>query len=370
VSIIRCTSCSQPYPDSGTPYRCPDCGGIYDFDGPPDFDAESVEAGLPGLWRYRKAFGLPDGAPVVSLGEGLTPLLWDEIEGSPVGFKLEYLNPTGSYKDRGSTVLASQLLARGVGEAVEDSSGNAGASFAAYAARGGMRARIYVPESASGPKRIQIERFGAELHPIPGPRSAAAQAVLEEAHRGVPYASHAYLPFGLAGIATIAYELWQQTGEIGTIVAPVGHGGLLLGIVRGFAALKKEGYVQRVPFFVGVQAAACAPLVAASRHGLAAMDAAKDEPTVAEGVRVRRPVRAGALIDEIRPGEGAFIAVAEDDILPAAGELARKGIYVEPTSALVWAAFRQLSGKIPAPAILILSGSGFKVQSSFFATGN
>ncbi len=364
MSTIRCTACQQPYPTSGTPFRCPACGGVYDFDAPPDFDPAAVDRHQPGLWCYRSAFDLPANAPLVSLGEGLTPLLWDEVDGRRVGFKLEYLNPTGSYKDRGSAVLASQLLARGVSEAVEDSSGNAGASFAAYAARGGIRARVYVPESASGPKRIQIERYGAELRPIAGPRSAAAQAVLEEAQRGVAYASHAYLPFGLAGIATIAYEIWEQAGTVGTIIAPVGHGGLLLGLVRGFAALKKRRLIERSPYFVGVQAAACSPLVVAFERGLAAIDDVGEGSTVAEGVRVRRPVRAGALLREIYPDDGTFLAIPEEKIQTAAGELARRGMYVEPTSALVWAALSQLSGKIPEPVILILSGSGFKVQPS------
>ncbi len=153
MSVIQCTSCFHSYPANGVPYRCPDCGGIYDFATPPDFDPKRVDRSLPGMWRYRSAFDLPAAAPVVSLGEGLTPLVWDEFEGQRIGFKLEYLNPTGSYKDRGSAVLVSQLLARGVHEAVEDSSGNAGASFAAYAARAGLQARVYVPDSASGPKR-------------------------------------------------------------------------------------------------------------------------------------------------------------------------------------------------------------------------
>lgn len=363
MPTIRCMACLQPYPAAGTPFRCPACGGVYDFDGAPEFDPKRVDASLPGLWRYRHAFSFPWHSPAVSLGEGLTPLLWDVLEGRQVGFKLEYQNPTGSYKDRGSAVLASQLLARGVGEAVEDSSGNAGASFAAYAARAGMRARVYVPETASGPKRIQIERYGAELKPIAGPRSAAAEAVLEEARRGVPYASHAYLPFGLDGIATIAYEIWQQSGEVGTVIAPVGHGGLLLGILRGYAALKNGGHIQKIPYLVGVQAAACAPLVQTFQHGLAAMKQAGEGPTAAEGVRVRNPVRAGALLAEIRPGAGTFVDIPEEDIWPAARDLARRGLYVEPTSALVWAAYRQLSGKIPEPAVLILSGSGFKAST-------
>jgi threonine synthase len=364
LSILRCTTCQQPYPASGVPFRCPECGGIYDFDGPPVFDPHRIDSTMPGLWRYRNTFDLPTTAPVVSLGEGLTPLVWDAIDGQRVGFKLEYLNPSGSYKDRGSAVLVSQLLARGVNEAVEDSSGNAGASFAAYAARGGIRARVYVPESASGPKRIQIERYGADLRPIPGPRSAAAQAVLEEAQRGIPYASHAYLPFGLAGIATIAYELWEQAGTIGSVIAPVGHGGLLLGLARGFAALKRQGLINRMPYLVGVQAAACSPVVAAFEGGLPAMESVGEGPTVAEGVRVRHPVRAAALVREIQPAGGTFIGINEAAILPATEELARIGFYVEPTSALVWAAFRQLSGKIPASVILILSGSGFKVRPS------
>lgn len=363
MSIIRCTTCQQIYPANGTPFCCPECGGIFDFDSASDFDPARVDTSLPGLWRFRSAFSLPENAPTISLGEGMTPLVWDQLNGRQVGFKLEYMNPTGSYKDRGSAVLVSQLAARGVREAVEDSSGNAGASFAAYAARAGMRARVYVPESASGPKRIQIERYGADLQPIPGPRSAAAHAVLEEARRGVPYASHAYLPFGLEGIATIAYEIWQQAGEIGTVIAPVGHGGLLLGILRGYAALLHGGHVQKIPYLVGVQAAACAPMVLAFAQGLSAMDQASEGSTVAEGVRVRKPVRGAALLNAIHPGDGTFLGIQEEEILPAARELAQRGLYVEPTSALVWAAFRQLSSKIPEPAILVLTGSGFKAQS-------
>lgn len=363
MPTIRCMDCSQPYPAAGMPFRCPVCGGVFDFDGAPIFDPARIDASQPGLWRFRSAFSFPESAPIVSLGEGLTPLLWDELEGRRVGFKLEYQNPTGSYKDRGSAVLASQLLARGVSTAVEDSSGNAGASFAAYAARAGMHARVYVPETASGPKRVQIERYGAELKPIPGPRSAAAEAVLQEARQGIPYASHAYLPFGLDGIATIAYEIWQQTGEVGTVIAPVGHGGLLLGILRGYAALKNGGYISKIPYLVGVQAAACAPLVHAFQHGPAAMEQAGEGPTAAEGVRVHTPVRARALLAEIQPDAGTFVAIPEEEIWPAAGDLARRGLYVEPTSALVWAAYRQLSGKIPEPAALILSGSGFKAST-------
>ncbi|HNT54161.1 MAG TPA: pyridoxal-phosphate dependent enzyme [Anaerolineaceae bacterium] len=364
MPTICCTLCQTPYPDQGLPFRCPACGGVFDFDGPPQVDLSKIEPSLPGLWRYRHSFDLPAGAAPVSLGEGGTPLLWQGVHGQTVGLKLESLNPTGSYKDRGSAVLLSQLLARGARRAVEDSSGNAGASFAAYAAQAGLPARVYAPESASGPKRDQIEQYGAELIAVPGPRSAAAQAVLLEAEQGVPYASHAYLPFGLAGIATIAYELWEELGRTapGTVIAPVGHGGLLLGVVRGFAALLRAGLIAQLPYYVGVQAAACAPLVLAARQGAAALENAPEGPTIAEGVRVRCPVRGAALLAEIPPQQGCFMGVAEERILPAFQELAWRGIYVEPTAALGWAALTADLEKLPAPIIVILTGLGLKYR--------
>jgi threonine synthase len=363
VPIIRCVQCHHPYPKSGIPYRCPDCGGIFDFDGPPDFNESMVDKSQPGYWRYHQSFSLFDKAPFVTLGEGGTPLVWDKIDGREVGFKLEYLNPTGSYKDRGSAVLVSQLLARGVQQAVEDSSGNAGASFAAYAARAGLRAKVFIPDYASGPKRKQIEMGGAEVVPVPGPRSAASKAVLQEADRGIVYASHAYLPFGLPGIATIAYELWEEIGRVpGTVIAPVGHGGLLLGIVRGFAALKNGGITDSVPYYIGVQASSCAPVVSGFLSGEKKAAVVDEGATLAEGVRVSKPARASALLNEINSENGEFLAIEEEEILPAYKQLAAKGFFVEPTSGLAWSAYNKLSGKIPEPVILILTGSGLKYQ--------
>jgi threonine synthase len=340
--------------------------GIFDYDSPPTFSLDQIEPRLPGYWRYRSTFDLVSGAPLVTLGEGNTPLLWDEYGKIPIGLKMESMNPTGSYKDRGSAVLVSQLLGRQVGSAVEDSSGNAGASFAAYAAHGGLTSRIYVPASASGPKRQQIEMYGAELVSIPGPRSQAAEAVLAEAEKGTPYASHAYLPFGLMGIATIAYEIWDQLDRKapGTVIAPVGHGGLLLGIVRGFSALKNGGCLDQPPYYLGVQAAVCDPVVQAFRHGLDIKPAISDLPSLAEGARVSKPVRARALLQEISPQQGNFISVEEADLRSAFCQLAQRGYYVEPTSALVWAVLEEQIQNLPQPIVAVLTGLGLKYQSS------
>lgn len=358
---ILCSQCKKPYPLEGVPYKCDICGGFFDYEAPFVFNKKRIDANEKSLWRYRDSFTLPHNAPVISLGEGHTPLVRASNENQNVYMKLEYLNPTGSYKDRGSAVLVSQLVVRGVTEAVEDSSGNAGASFAAYAARAGMHARIFVPESASGPKRTQIEMHGAELIKVPGPRAAAAEAVAKEANRGVPYASHAYLPFGLAGISTIAYEIFEELGEApGTVIAPIGHGGLLLGILRGFSALKDTGLINNDPYYLGVQAKECSPLIerANQLNGKPPYHGSGD--TIAEGVKVWAPVRGEALIHQIQKGKGEFLGIPEENISPAFHELSRMGFYVEPTSALAWAGYKMKMRKIPEPIIVILTGSGLK----------
>ncbi len=363
--MVHCTNCHRPYPGSGTPYKCPTCGGVFDYRQMPPFDPAQVAARSPGIWRYRHTFGLPETAPAITLGEGDTPLVWAEAFGKRLAFKLEYLNPTGSHKDRGVAVMVSWLAARGVSEAVEDSSGNAGASFAAYAARAGIGARVYVPDYAAGPKRAQIAAYGAEVVRILGRRSDAAQAVRKAADAGAVYASHAYLPHLIAGYATIAYEIFEQLGEApGTLVAPSGHGSLLLGVGRGFENLQRAGLIERLPRLVGVQAIACAPLWALYRTGPAGLGFVTEKETLAEGVRVLRPVRGDALVRAVEHSQGTFVAVEEDRILPGRDQLAHRGFYVEPTSAIVWDALSQIIDQAPEPIVVILTGSGLKTTLS------
>jgi len=361
MTAILCTNCHDPFPEHGVPYRCVRCGGIYDYAQLVTFDRKPSEAELPGIWRFRSTLGIPDHAPVVSLGEGRTPLVKSVVFGREIAFKCEFLNPTGSFKDRGSATIVSFLLSRNVASAVEDSSGNAGSSFAAYAARAGIEARIYVPDSASGPKRAQIEAYGAELVRIMGPRSNASEAVHRAAQAGSVYASHAYLPFNLYGYATLVYELVEQLGEPpGSLLVPVGQGGLLLGIYRGFKALKRAGLIPELPVLVGVQARACAPLWALSVYGPAGLGWVAEGVTLAEGIRITHPLRGDAVLKAVAESNGRFLAVDEEDILPGQQALARLGFYVEPTSAVVWHALHQVAEELPQPVVVVLTGSGFK----------
>lgn len=357
---IRCRNCGQPYPQEGLPYKCRICGGQFDYESSIEFDG-TIIANQSGLWKYRKAFDFPIEQTAISLGEGNTPLENISYKGINVSLKLEFLNPTGSYKDRGSSLLINQMVMRGITEAVEDSSGNAGASFAAYAARAGVKPTIYIPESASGPKRAQIEWYGAKTIEVPGARSNAARRVLEAVDKGAIYASHAHQPFGLPGIATISYELVDQMKEVpGTIIAPVGHGGLLLGVIRGFQALVSSGRIKKMPYFVGVQAKACDPLVELFHSQVNPFDQSSEIKSIAEGVKVINPSRSEVLIDALGGGKGEFIAIEETEIERDHKELARKGFFVEPTSALVWSALKRKYEQIPEPIVAILTGSGLK----------
>jgi threonine synthase len=358
---IQCTNCKQPYPEEGVPYCCPRCGGVFDYSGPLRFDPSQVEPELAGIWRFRHTFDLPDNAPTITLGEGTTPLVWAEAFGRQVAFKCEFQNPSGSFKDRGSALLASFLRSRGVEIAVEDSSGNAGASFAAYAARAGIRARIFVPFSASGPKRAQIEAYGAEVVGVPGARSNAAEAARRAADEGAIYASHAYLPFNIPGYATAAYEIVEQMGGApGAVVTPVGQGGLFIGLWRGFEAMQRAGRLTKMPLLIGVQARACAPLWALYTYGAAGLQWVSEGETLAEGIRVSRPLRGDVLLKCLDDKGGMMVAVDEDEIVSGRDQLARRGFYVEMTSAVVWGALAQVIQRVPEPVVVVLTGSGLK----------
>jgi threonine synthase len=241
---------------------------------------------------------------------------------------------------------------------VEDSSGNAGASFAGYAARAGIRARVFVPEAAAGPKRAQIAAYGAEIVAVPGPRSRAAEAALKAVHEGAHYGSHAYNPIGLAGNATAAYEIWEALGRAPeNVVLPLGHGTLLLGLHRGFKALRAAGLIGKLPRLVGVQALACAPIWAVQRYGREGLALAGEGETVAEGIRVVRPVRGDAVLAAVAESRGGLIAVDEPAIKAGHNALARLGFYVEMTSAVIWEA---LAGIAEGDIVAILTGNGLK----------
>jgi threonine synthase len=366
---LRCAACDQEYPLGSLAWRCPDCHGVLDLAGfaPAMPGTAELAARRPGMWRYAEA--LPIAEPHdITLGEGMTPLV--TAPGQPgARLKVDYLMPTGSFKDRGAVLLAALAARLGVPRLMADSSGNAGTAVAAYAARAGIACYVYVPDSTSAGKVAQLRAYGATVHQIPGTREDTAAAAARAAGEpGVFYASHVYHPFFLHGTKTYALELWEQLGGRlpGTLVLPVGNGTLVLGAYLGCAELLGQGLIDRLPRIVAVQAAGCAPLATAFAEGLPAPAAVTAHGTVAEGIAIARPARGAQILAAVRATGGTIVTVTDDQVHAAHAALARAGLYVEPTSAVCWAAIQ--AGATPTtpradglPAVVApLCGSGLK----------
>jgi threonine synthase len=276
------------------------------------------------------------------MGEGATPLISagdGALEG--VSFKLEFLSPTGSFKDRGAVVLMASAVERGASELVADSSGNAGSAVAAYAARAGLPITVFVPAGTSAAKQAQIRAYGAALELVPGDRTATAErAAAAVRERGALYASHVYDPYFLQGTKTYAYEVWEQLGGApDTLILPAGNGTLLLGAAIGFAELAASGLITRPPALIAVQSEGCAPLARAWQTGRDEPMAVRAQPTAAEGIAIPAPARGSEMLAAVQSSQGCFLSVPEEAILPAQADLAARGLLVEPTGAIAWAAF-------------------------------
>jgi threonine synthase len=318
------------------------------------------------VWRYAAAIGVDD-AHAVSLGEGWTPLIEGQWHGARTRFKLEFTMPTGSFKDRGMTVMVSYLKSRGIDHVLEDSSGNAGASLSAYAAAADMRCRILVPESASYPKIAQIAACGADVLTIRGSRQDVADAAVAMSSE-IFYASHNWVPFFVEGTKTLAYELWEQLGfrAPDNVITPLGYGSNVLGCLRGFEELLRNGEIERMPRVFGIQAENCAPYFAAYEAGGDALVDTQIKATIAEGIASSKPTRVKEVLHGVRDSGGSIVAVSEAEIVDALRDLARKGLYVEPTSAAGAAGLTQLIAtgavKPDETTVLVLTGSGLKAS--------
>jgi threonine synthase len=331
----------------------------------PGISRNDIDRSERSLWRYRAALPLQVKEPV-SLGVGCTPLVERTWHGSSVLLKLEWFSPTGSFKDRGASVMISILREQGITAVLEDSSGNGGAAVAAYATAAGLRAKILTPASTQPAKIVQMRAYGAEVEFVPGTR----QQTSEEAERQATtifYASHNWQPFFLQGTKTLAYELWEDLNfrAPDNVIVPTGAGSNVLGCDIGFGELLRQGEIPRLPRIFAVQPENCAPIHASFMADSDEAILLEPLPTIAEGTAIVRPVRLKQVLQAIRRSRGATVAVSEDDIIAALRELAvGHGIYAEPTSAAAAAACSKLiaNGTITSAqtTVVVLTGSGLK----------
>ena len=323
-----------------------------------------IDTATRSLWRYRAAFPFPIDDPI-TLGEGTTPLLPRTIAGVTVLLKCEWFNPTCSFKDRGTSVMLSLLRSQGVSHVLEDSSGNGGASVAAYAAAGGMAATILAPSSTSPAKTVQMRAHGATVELIPGTRQDTADAAIARAD-SIFYASHNWHPFFLHGTKTLAYELWEDLGfqVPDNVITPCGAGSTVMGFQIGFSELLRANETDRLPRIFAAQPANCAPIAAAFMAGSDSAVPTPISPTIAEGTAIAQPVRMREVLGALRETRGGAVSLTEHEIGKATLDLARLGIYVEPTCAQAAAAFEKLlaTGTITPEqtTVLVMTGTGIK----------
>lgn len=386
VTTLLCSSCRRSFPATEAIWSCPTCGSMLELQPDPHLlgpegrsellKAAKAGGGGRGVWRYASLMQV-DGSDPVTLGEGDTPVVPLGALGRRLGLarlyaKLEYFAPTGSFKDRGATATVTQARALGVTRLVEDSSGNAGASFAAYCAAAGVGASIYVPASAPTAKKAQIAFYGAEVVAVEGTREAVAEAALERCRReeGAYYGSHNWNPFFLEGTKTFAYEVAAQFGfdPPEQLIMPVGNGSLFLGAWKGFRELRTMGLLERLPRLNVAQATGCMPIVDASIRGLDRTEGIPTYPSVAGGISIARPSRGHLILKGMRETGGSGAAVTDQEILDYQRALASlEGIFCEPTSAAAFAALAHLvrQGAIaPEERVLVaVTGMGLKDTS-------
>ena len=279
--------------------------------------------GLIERYRDRLPFGPDD--PVVSLGEGTTPLVSaphiSERVGAEVWLKLEGANPTGSFKDRGMTCAVSAAVREGAGAVVCASTGNTAASAAAYAARAGLRGAVIVPEGkiATG-KLAQALMHGARVIALRGNFDQALELVRELAAKHPIGLVNSVNPFRLEGQKTASFEILEELGEIDALAIPVGNAGNVTAYWKGFQEMGSA------PQMRGFQAAGAAPLVSGVR--------VENPETVASAIRIGNPARWEEAMTAVRDSRGGIEAVSDEQILDAYRLLAaREGIFCEPASA-------------------------------------
>jgi threonine synthase len=348
-------------------WQC-ECGGVLSIEGTDLLTRNDVVKAESSLWRYQKALPIKLNETVSRFGEGLTPLVPVKIEDRTMHIKLDSIMPSGSFKDRGASILINSLAKMGVSEIVDDSSGNAAASAATYCAAAGMRCIIFVPAHAALGKQVQIAAHGAQINKISGTRDDVTVAAIEAGKKSF-YASHNWHPLFVEGVKTLAYEIWEQLGwkAPDNIVLPAGGGSSVLGVYKGFSELVEAGEIESMPRIYAVQAANCSPIHCA----LQGLKAGAWSATMAEGVALANPVKLQQIVAALHDSAGSSVAVPEEEIMPMLRHMALMGYYMEPTSAMTFAGVSRLTEqghlKEHETTVVLVSGHGLKATDKIGA---
>lgn len=357
-----CSRCGKRV-SSLTKDACCTCGGLWKLDfKPPAFSMEKIDKTQWSMFRYHRFMALEDDNwRMISMGEGMTPII---SLNDDVMLKMDYYMPTLSYKDRGAAVLIAHCKYMGIKNVVQDSSGNAGNSVAAYCSRAGIQCEIFVPEGTSPKKIDMIRAHGAVCTIVEGSRDHCAQVCRRKVkEEGAYYASHVYNPFFYEGTKTYIYEVFEQLGRIPRhLLIPVGNGTLFIGAVHALEELLAAGCIDEMPQIIAVQSERCDPLLVAAERGMKTPAEIHPQPTLAEGIAVGKPGRGEEILALAEKYQIRFIHAPERQIPAARAELAEAGIYCEHTTAANYAAYQAYCaryGRIQ-DCLITMCGAGLK----------
>jgi threonine synthase len=384
VSHLECAACHETYEARRLLNLCERCGkpllARYHLErAARTLTKESLRSRRSDLWRYREVLPVEKEEHIVTLGEGWTPLLRAERLGESVGLQELYIkdesqNPTQSFKARGMTTAISMALELGARKLAVPSAGNAAGALAAYAARAGLEAHIFMPRDTPRANVVECIQTGAHVELVDGLITDCGAIVAERKEaEGWFDVSTLKEPYRLEGKKTLGYELAEQLDWTlpDVIIYPTGGGTGLIGMWKAFDEMEAMGWINGArPRMVTVQAAGCAPIVRAFEEGKRTAVEFPDAATVASGLRVPRAIGDFLILDALRASKGTAVAVTDEELLAATREIgASEGLFVAPEGAACLPALKRLlaAGEITPfdRVVLFNTGAGVKYIESY-----
>jgi threonine synthase len=384
VTHLECALCGLRHEARKLQNLCVECGKPllvrYDLEAAGQtLTSDSLKGREASLWRYREVLPVEDWANVVSFGEGWTPLLNANRLAENLDANINLLikdegqNPTQSFKARGMTAAISMAKEFGVQKVAVPSAGNAAGAMAAYAARAGMEAHIFMPNDTPRANVVECRQTGANVTLIDGLITDCGKIVAERKQdEGWFDVSTLKEPYRVEGKKTMGYELFEQLNGIpDVIVYPTGGGTGLIGMWKAFDEMQQMGWIDsKRPRMISVQSATCAPIVRAFENGERFADEFENASTLASGLRVPKAIGDFLILDAVRASGGTAVAVADEELIAAVSEIgAATGIFAAPEGAACLPALRELiaTGQIYSGETVVLfnTGSGIKYLEAF-----
>jgi threonine synthase len=382
IKALRCAKCGWES-SSWTVFRCSSCDAVLevllDLGNLTDSNLSEIRGRKERtIWRWFEFFPVESRSSIVSLGEGYTPLVQSSRLGEKLGLprlhlKNDALLPTGSLKDRSNSVGLSRAKELGFSTAAVISTGNAAASVAAYAAAGGLKSVVMVPEGTSSAKVLQAVAYGATVVVVQGSFDDDVARLYRDALKEFGwYDCLSSNPYRDEGKKSYAYEMVDQLdGEVPDwVIHPTAGGTGLYAMWKGYNELLQLGWIKKLPRLVAAQSAAAAPLVRSFERGLAEVEPVEAGDTIAESIQVGNPISVGwRALEALRASKGTAVALSEDEIIEAQSNVARyAGIFAEPAGSISIAAARRLreQGVIQKDDLVVcnITGHGLKQPSA------